>query len=121
VNKQAFDGGKTMELTTRTEKSAVVVTIKGRVDATTAPELEKGISDQIDSGVNTLILNMTELDYISSAGLRVVLLTAKKLKSQQGDLLLAGLQGPVYEVFEISGFTAIFNMFDTEEAALAQV
>ncbi len=110
-----------MELTAKSEKSAVVVSIKGRVDATTAPELETYLSDQIDSGGNIIILNMTELDYISSAGLRVALLTAKKLKGQQGDLMLAGLQGPVQEVFEISGFTAIFNMFETEEAALEQL
>jgi len=110
-----------MELTTRSEKSTVIVSIKGRVDAVTAPELEKCLSEQIDSGENTVVVNMAELDYISSAGLRVVLLIAKKLKAKQGDMLLVGLQGPVKEVFEISGFSTIFNIFETEEAALAQV
>ena len=109
-----------MEINTRTEQSAVVVSIKGRVDTVTAPELERCLSEEIDRGENLLILNMTDLDYISSAGLRVVLLTAKKLKVKQGDILLSGLQGVVKEVFEISGFSTIFKIFDTEEDALKQ-
>ena len=110
-----------MEVTTRKEKSAVVLSVNGRIDATNAPELEKSLSEPIESGENTLIVNMAELDYISSAGLRVILLTAKKLKAQQGDIILVGLQGAVKEVFEISGFTTIFKIFDTEESALEQI
>jgi len=86
----------------------------------TASELERCLSELIDRGENLLILNMTDLDYISSAGLRVVLSMAKKLKVKQGDILLTGLRGVVKEVFEISGFSTIFKIFDTEEDALKQ-
>jgi anti-sigma B factor antagonist len=109
-----------MEIKTKNEQSAVVVSIKGRVDTVTASELERCLSELIDRGENLLILNMTDLDYISSAGLRVVLSAAKKLKVKQGDILLTGLLGVVKEVFEISGFSTIFKIFDTEEDALKQ-
>lgn len=109
-----------MEIKTKNEQSAVVVSIKGRVDTVTASELERCLSELIDRGENLLILNMTDLDYISSAGLRVVLSTAKKLKVKQGDILLTGLQGVVKEVCEISGFSTVFKIFDTEEEALKQ-
>lgn len=109
-----------MEIKTRTEKSAVVISIKGKVDTVTAPELGRCLSEPIDKGENILILNMADLDYISSAGLRVILSEAKKLKAKQGDILLAGLQGAVKEIFEISGFSTIFKVFETEESALKQ-
>lgn len=109
-----------MEIKTKNEQSAVVVSIKGRVDTVTASELERCLSELIDRGENLLILNMTDLDYISSAGLRVVLSAAKKLKVKQGDILLTGLLGVVKEVFEISGCSTIFKIFDTEEDALKQ-
>jgi len=109
-----------MEIKTRTEEAAVVISIKGKVDTVTAPELERCLSEPIDKGENILILNMADLDYISSAGLRVILSEAKKLKAKQGDILLTGLEGVVKEVFEISGFSTIFKIFETEENALKQ-
>jgi anti-anti-sigma factor len=107
-----------MQLSSKEEKGAVIATIKGRVDAVTAPELEKQLTELIDTGKNILITDLGELEYISSAGLRVILSTAKKLKTNQGDLILTGLHGTVKEVFEISGFISIFKIFDTAEAAL---
>ena len=110
-----------MEIATRKEGNAVVVLVKGRIDAVTAPEFEKGLSAVMDGGDLTLVLNFNGLEYISSAGLRSILSTAKQLKAKNGKLLFAALQGPVRDVFKISGFGSIFKIYDTEEEALRQV
>jgi anti-anti-sigma factor len=113
--------GGIMELSSRKEKGAVIVAAKGRINAVTAPDFEKSIADLTAGEEKFLVVNLGELEYISSAGLRVILATAKNLKAKQGDILLVGLQGTVKEVFELSGFYSIFKIFDTEEAALGQV
>ncbi|MDD3978369.1 MAG: STAS domain-containing protein, partial [Methanomicrobium sp.] len=93
----------------------------GRIDAITAPEFEKSMSELISKGENNLIINFSGLEYISSAGLRSILATAKRIKAEGGKILFAGLQGPVEEVFKISGFYSIFNIFDSETAALNNI
>ena len=110
-----------MEMHIRKEREATVVSVKGRVDAVTAPEFEKNLSDLISKGEITIILNFGDVEYISSAGLRSILATAKKLKEQKGKIVLTGLKGSVGEVFKISGFDAIFKIFESEEAALKEI
>ncbi len=110
-----------MEIQTRKEKVAVVVSVKGRMDAVTAPEFDKRVIDLISKGEKTFLINLDELDYISSAGLRSILALAKKLKEKEGKLLFAGLKGPVEEVFKISGFSSMFKLFDSEESALREI
>ena len=110
-----------MEIQTRKEKAGVVVSLKGRMDAVTAPEFEKNVIDLISKGEKTFVVNLGELDYISSAGLRSILTLAKKLKEREGKIVVAGLKGPVEEVFKISGFQSIFKIFDSEESALREI
>jgi anti-anti-sigma factor len=110
-----------MEIATRKEGGAMVVSVTGRIDAVTAPEFEKGLSALIAGGEIVLLLNLNGLEYISSAGLRSILTTAKQLKAQEGKLIFSGLNGPVKDVFKISGFGSIFKIFETEEEALRQV
>jgi anti-anti-sigma factor len=110
-----------MEIVTRREGSAAVVSVKGRIDAVTAPEFEKDLSALMTGGDTTLVLSLAGLEYISSAGLRSILTIAKQLKTKNGKLLFAGLQGPVKDVFKISGFGSIFTIFDTEAEALRQI
>lgn len=110
-----------MEIMIRKEKDIVVVSVKGRMDALTAPEFEKCLSDLISKGEQTFLVNFTGLDYISSAGLRSILVIAKQMKARQGNMVFTGLQGSVEEVFMISGFYSIFKIFKTEDAALGQV
>jgi len=110
-----------MEIQTRREKGAIIVSVKGRIDALTAPEFEKNLSDWISKGESTFLLNFSELEYISSAGLRSILATSKKLKDSQGKILFTGLKGPVDEVFKISGFHSIFKIVDSEETALKEI
>ena len=110
-----------MEITINMEDKAAVVSAHGRITATTAPEFEKGLAAPLDKGQRILIVDMSGVGYISSAGLRIILQTAKKLKAQQGDLLLASLQSTVKEIFEMSGFLSIFKTFDTVENALDHI
>jgi anti-anti-sigma factor len=110
-----------MEISSRKEKNIPVVSVKGRIDAVTAPEFEKNMSEFILKGEINLIIDLSNLEYISSAGLRSILATAKKLKAEGGKMLFAGLQGPVEEVFKISGFYSIFSIFDSETTALNNI
>jgi anti-anti-sigma factor len=104
----------------RMEK-AVVIKVSGRMDAVTAPEFEQACDQWIQGDQKNLVLDLGALDYISSAGLRSVLSTGKKVKAVGGKLLLCSLSGMVKEVFEISGFASIFPLYETAESALAQV
>lgn len=110
-----------MEIRSKKEKGATIVSVKGRMDALTAPEFEKNLFDWILKGENIFLLNFNELEYISSAGLRSILATAKKLKEKDGKIIFTGLKGPVEEVFKISGFHSIFKTFDSEETALKEI
>lgn len=108
-----------MEITTRKEKGTTIVSVSGRIDAITAPEFEGNLDALITAGEKILLINLSGLGYISSAGLRSILSSAKKLKALSGEILFTGLQGPVDEVFQISGFKSIFKIFPTEAEAIA--
>ncbi|MEA5098866.1 MAG: STAS domain-containing protein [Burkholderiaceae bacterium] len=108
-----------MEFQTKKEANATVVTIAGRLDAVTAPEYEKKVQALIDSGNIRLVVDFGALDYISSAGLRGLLVTAKLLKVKGGQVCFANVKGAVKEVFNMSGFNSIFQTGDSVAAALA--
>jgi len=110
-----------MEIAAQKKKNALVVSAKGRIDAVTAPMFENSLFDFISKGENIFIINFAHLEYISSAGLRSILATAKKLKENKGEMLFAALKDPVREVFRISGFNSIFQIFATDEEALATI
>ena len=96
-----------------------ILSLTGRLDAYYANELEKKLGSLIDAGQVRLVINLEKLEYISSSGLRVLLAALKKVKSSQGDIKLASLKPFIKEVFDISGFTGLFNIFDTQEAAIS--
>ena len=88
--------------------STLTIAVEGRLDTTTAPDLEKEIKTGLD-GVTELIMDFEKLDYISSAGLRV-LLSAQKLMSKQGSMKVIHVNDMVNEVFEVTGFSDILNI-----------
>lgn len=110
-----------MDIQTVKEADAVVVTITGRLDTVTAPEFEKTLNELIGGGEASFVVNFETLDYISSAGLRVLLAIAKLLKGKSGQIRFANVKGTVKEVFDISGFGSIFQMDDSVAAALAKI
>ncbi len=84
------------------------VTLTGRLDTTTAPELEAALKESLD-GVENLILDFTGLEYLSSAGLRV-LLAAQKTMNKQGSMVIRNVNDTIQEVFEITGFADILTV-----------
>lgn len=98
-----------------------VMAVSGQLNSANAAAAEATLLGRVDSGERRCVLDFSALDYISSAGLRVVLLLAKRLKQTQGSLVLCGLQPHVREVFDISGFLAILQVADTRDQALAIV
>ena len=107
-----------MELKTRDEQGVLVVEVKGRMDAVTVQDFDKTTQALVDQGKTKIVLDLSGLDYISSAGLRGLLALAKKLKTKQGKLSLCSLSGMVREVISLSGFDQILPIFDDLAGAL---
>lgn len=99
----------------------LVVSPEGKINSANATSLEADLLAQVEKGERKVVLDLSRLDYISSAGLRVVLLLAKRLKQQAGSLVLCSLQPHVSEVFEISGFLGILTAVDSRADALAKL
>ena len=110
-----------MDIQTQKEANAMVVTITGRLDAVTAPGYEKKLNELIAGDETCFVVDFAKLDYISSAGLRALLATAKRLKVKGGKISFANISGSVKEVFDISGFGSIFQMHDSLADALAKM
>jgi anti-anti-sigma factor len=117
LTENSLEDRKAMEIQKQKKDTTLVITVKGRLDALSAPDFEKDLLETIAQGEKKLLLDLSDLQYISSAGLRSFLILAKKLKAEQGEVLFCGLKGPVAEVFKISGFYSIFKIFDTQEEA----
>jgi anti-anti-sigma factor len=94
-------------------------TPQGRLDALTVPHFEEVLREQLDQGVSNLVVDFGEVTYISSSGLRALLTARRLAKSQGGDVKLCRLSPRVYEIFEMVGFTQVFGIFDSVEAAKA--
>ena len=88
--------------------SELTLTLNGRLDTTTAPELEAVIKDSI-AGITNLIMDFAELEYLSSAGLRVILSTQKTM-NKQGEMVIRNVNETINEVFEITGFIDILTI-----------
>ena len=88
--------------------NSLTVAIEGRLDTTTAPQLEAELKDSLD-GITELTMDLGAMEYISSAGLRV-LLSAQKIMNKQGEMLVTGVNETVMEVFEVTGFIDILNI-----------
>lgn len=106
-------------LTSGPRNDVAVMPISGRVDAVTAPALNKQAHEQIDAGVRYLLLDLSDVAFLSSSGLRTLLLIRKELMTLGGELRLAALQPQVYEVFTLTGFTQVFAIHPSVEEARA--
>ena len=90
------------------EGNQMTVVLTGRLDTTTAPKLESELKQNI-SGVETLILDFAALEYLSSAGLRV-LLAAQKVMNKQGEMIIKHVNETIMEIFEVTGFADILTI-----------
>lgn len=107
-----------MEVTIRDESDTKIIMLQGKLDTNSTPDVESEINSLLDSGANKLLINFEKLSYISSTGLRLLLATAKRLQSSEGDFRVCSLNEMATEVFELSGFTSIINVFASEQEAL---
>ncbi len=102
-----------MEISTSQFKHCDVIKVTGRIDSATSPQLAEAINRINDQGRYKLVIDFTDVNFISSAGLRVLIATLKNCRRyNRGDLLLAGMQENIHSVFDLAGFTSIFKIHD---------
>ena len=97
-----------MIINTNTTDSKLTVALEGRLDTTTAPQLESELRNSIN-GITALVFDFEKLDYISSAGLRV-LLSAQKVMNKQGEMTIKNVKPEIMEVFDVTGFVDILTI-----------
>jgi anti-sigma B factor antagonist len=108
-----------MELSSEAMENAMVVRLEGNLDTNTSGAAQEYLNSAMDDGASSIVVSLEKVDFVSSAGLRILLATAKRLSGAGGVLRICGLNETVAEVFEISGFSTILNVFPTEADALA--
>ncbi len=107
-----------MELFEQKMDQCVIIGIEGRLDTTNYAVLEKKLMDLVDSRHDRILVDCSKMDYISSSGLRILLMALKKITLAKGRFALCCLQENIHEIFEISGFTSIFEIHLSREDAL---
>jgi len=97
------------------KENHVVVGIHGRLDTTNYGQLEKKLMGLIDAGSDRILVDCARMDYVSSSGLRVFLMALKRISQTKGKFILCSLQENIREIFEISGFSSIFEIYREPE------
>ena len=110
-----------MEIGEERSEGTLVMAPVGRLDSVTSNELEKRLVARIDAGDRRLVFDMAGVEYISSAGLRVLLMAAKRLKDPAGGLVLCGLGPSVRTVLELAGFLPLFVVVPARQEALERL
>ena len=107
-----------MDIREERKDGFLVLGLEGRLDATNSKILEEKVLAVIDGGETRFVIDLSQLNYVSSAGLRVFLLASKRLNPAGGKLVLCSLQEPVKQVFDIVGFYSIFSISSSRDEAL---
>ena len=108
-----------MQILSESVDNVTVVRLEGNLDTNTSTDAQNFVNKAIDDGAAKIVVSLEKVDFVSSAGLRVLLVTAKKLGGTGGSLRVCGLNETVTEVFEISGFSTILSVFPSETEALS--
>ena len=107
-----------MEIIEEVQNGINIFKLNGRLDSNTSQGFEKKVFQAITDGSKNMIVDFKDLDYISSAGLRVILKSTKSLKREEGQIMLCAMQDYVKEVFEIAGFDSFLPIVTTMDEAL---
>jgi anti-sigma B factor antagonist len=107
-----------MEITDRKAADIVTLSLSGKLDANSAKAFENKVLAQIESGERRIVIDLAQLDYVSSAGLRVIILASRRLSSANGKMVLCSLKDPVREMFDIAGFSSIFSTYGSHDDAI---
>ena len=110
-----------MKIDHKIENGIIIITIKGRLDAATSPSAEETIKETMETDSNRLLFDLSDLEYLSSGGLRVILSAAKEIRRREGKVALCCLKPYVDEIFEVSGFKSMIPIKDTLEAGLKEL
>lgn len=108
-----------MDVTARQHHPATIVSVSGSIDSLTVERLTEFLAEQIGSGRTNLVLDLAQVNLMSSAGLRAILAAFKEVRQPGGDLRIAAAQPGVLKVLKMAGFTNILKSFDTTDEAVA--
>ena len=114
----------TMDLASKRFEDTVVLSPVGRIDHATADDFRNALSPHLGTcatGQDRMVLDLSRVEYIASVGLRALMLASRQAKAQGGTLVMAALPPVVREIFEISRFTMVFNIFPSVRDALAKI
>lgn len=109
---------KNFNINHRNENNCNILDLHGELDAHTASELEKALQDLIARERIKIIVNFHELDYIASAGLGVFMAYIEDVRKEGGDIKLTNMNDKVFNVFDLLGFPALYDIFDDESEAI---
>lgn len=104
----------------REVENVSVINLKGYLDAHTAPDFEKALQDLVDQERVQIVVNLSELNYISSAGLGVFMGFIEEIRKKKGDIKIAEPSEKVYRVFDLLGFPVLYEIFPSESEAVAK-
>jgi len=107
-----------MEITQKEENGIVLIDIEGRLDADSSQEAEKVVKEVLEGQTTRVLFNLGALEYLSSAGLRVLLSAAKEMRRREGKIVLCSLNEFVKEIFEVSGFQSLIPIVDSVESGI---
>jgi anti-anti-sigma factor len=110
-----------MKITQLDKEGVICLKIDGRLDAESASEAETTVKAILKGGGQRLLFDLSRMDYISSAGLRVILMAVKEMRNKKGRVVLCGLTPYVKEIFDVSNFSSIIPITDSVETGLLQM
>jgi anti-anti-sigma factor len=110
-----------MDITEEKASDVVTLHLSGKLDGTTATAFADKMFAQIESGERRIVIDLAQLDYISSAGLRAIVLASKRLNSANGKMVFCALKDPVREVFDIAGFSSLFSVYRSLDDATSSL
>lgn len=104
---------------TEEQEGKLIFRLSGRLDATSSPNLESKVTEQIESGHKNLVLDFGNVEYLSSAGMRLLLSATRRLANNGGKLCICTVDDEVMEIIKVAGFERILNIYSTEKEALS--
>lgn len=107
-----------MEITHRIEDEILIFAIKGRLDTTTAPVADEIIRETLAKNSNRVLFDLSALEYLSSGGLRIILIAVKDVRRREGRVILSGLNPYVHEIFQVSGLTTMITIAGSVEEGI---
>jgi anti-anti-sigma factor len=108
-----------VELSESSDGAVTVIAVKGRLDSATAPALDERLSRTLAAPSRRLLIELSQLEYISSAGFRILLLATRQADASDGRIVLAGVSGKVRDLFDLGGFLDMFRICGTRDEGVA--